>query len=494
MNKVPAVRIRDCNDAPVSAGASYVLYWMIANRRTRWNFALDRAIEIAREIGKPLVVLEALRCDYPWACDRFHRFVLDGMRNNKKALVDTGVFYYPYVEPEVGAGRGLLEALSSDACAIVTDEFPCFFLPRMVKTAARRVAVRMEAVDSNGLLPLRAADRVFERAYDFRRFLQRELLSHLDQTPRRAPLRTGLPEIRKLQRRILQRWPPADDRLLQPESSLDHLPIDHDVSVVPLSGGSRAGEKALREFLRNRLPHYAETRRTIEPSMTSGLSPYLHFGHISTHQILESLGAIEEWIPSRLAARASGKREGWWGMSSGAESFLDQLVTWRELGYNFCTWRDDYDSYSSLPAWAQTTLETHGHDERLHLYTMAQFEHAATHDGLWNAAQNQLRVEGRIHNYLRMLWGKKILHWTTHPEQALEIMIELDNKYAIDGRNPNSYSGIFWTLGRYDRPWGPEREIFGKVRYMSSANTRRKLDVKSYLARWSNLRGPQLLS
>ncbi|HUE84232.1 MAG TPA: hypothetical protein VMM84_19175 [Pyrinomonadaceae bacterium] len=485
MNKVPTIRIRDCNDAPVSPGASYVLYWMIANRRTRWNFALDRAIEIARELGKPLVVLEALRCDYPWACDRFHRFVIDGMRDNRKALAGTGVLYYPYIEPQIGAGKGLLETLSSDACAIVTDEFPCFFLPRMVRAAARRVAVRMEEVDSNGLLPLRAAERVFERAYDFRRFLQRELPSQLDQAPHRAPLRARLPKIKTLPRGILKRWPAASDRLLQPESSLGHLPIDHDVNVVHFSGGSSAAEKVLREFLRNRLPHYAEPRRTVEPSMTSGLSPYLHFGHISTHQILESLGAIEKWIPARISARAGGKREGWWGMSSGAESFLDQLVTWRELGYNFCARRDDYDRYSSLPAWAQTTLEAHGHDERPHLYTMAQFDYAATHDELWNAAQNQLRVDGRIHNYLRMLWGKKILHWTTHPEQALEIMIELNNKYAIDGRNPNSYSGIFWTLGRYDRPWGPEREIFGKVRYMSSANTRRKLELKSYLARWS---------
>jgi deoxyribodipyrimidine photo-lyase len=171
-------------------------------------------------------------------------------------------------------------------------------------------------------------------------------------------------------------------------------------------------------------------------------------------------------------------------MSPPAESFLDELITWRELGYNFCHQRRDYEKYSSLPDWARATLEVHASDKREHMYSLAEFENAATHDELWNAAQRELVREGRIHNYLRMLWGKKILEWTASPEQALEVMIELNNKYALDGRNPNSYSGIFWILGRYDRPWGPERKIFGKIRYMSSANTARKVHVDDYLAKY----------
>ena len=163
---------------------------------------------------------------------------------------------------------------------------------------------------------------------------------------------------------------------------------------------------------------------------------------------------------------------------------MDQLVTWRELGYNMCRWRADHDRYDSLPDWAVRTLRDHFDDTRDHLYSLQEFEAAETHDELWNAAQRQLRVDGSIHNYLRMLWGKKILHWSKSPLEALRIMIELNNKYALDGRDPNSYSGIFWILGRYDRPWGPERPIFGKVRYMSSRNTRRKLKVAGYLDRY----------
>ena len=168
-----------------------------------------------------------------------------------------------------------------------------------------------------------------------------------------------------------------------------------------------------------------------------------------------------------------------------AEQFLDQFVTWRELGYNFSSHRPgDYDSFESLPDWALETLATHARDERAVIYTLKDFASARTHDALWNAAQRQLVSEGRIHNYMRMVWGKKILEWSRTPEEALEIMIELNNRYGLDGRNPNSYSGIFWCLGRYDRPWGPERPIFGKVRYMSSENTARKLHVKEYLEKY----------
>ena len=163
------------------------------------------------------------------------------------------------------------------------------------------------------------------------------------------------------------------------------------------------------------------------------------------------------------------------------QSFLDELITWRELGYNMCAHRDDYDQYESLPDWARKTLEEHESDRREFCYEQSEFESATTHDKLWNAAQNQLVSEGQMHNYLRMLWGKKILHWSESPRAALATMIELNNKYALDGRNPNSYSGIFWVLGRYDRAWGPEREIFGKIRYMSSENTARKLKVKTYI-------------
>jgi deoxyribodipyrimidine photo-lyase len=163
---------------------------------------------------------------------------------------------------------------------------------------------------------------------------------------------------------------------------------------------------------------------------------------------------------------------------------LDQLITWRELGLNMCARREDYDRYESLPLWAQKTLSDHAHDRRPYKYTAEQFESGKTHDPLWNAAQMQLVREGRLHNYLRMLWGKKILEWSGSPPEALRIMIELNNKYGLDGRDPNSYSGIFWVLGRYDRPWGPERPIFGKIRYLSSENTARKIRVKNFIKKY----------
>jgi deoxyribodipyrimidine photo-lyase len=237
----------------------------------------------------------------------------------------------------------------------------------------------------------------------------------------------------------------------------------------------------LRRFLDTRLHRYAAERNQPEAEATSGLSPYLHFGHVSAHRVFAELMEREEWSEERLSPKATGSRTGWWGVGEGAEAFLDQLVTWRELGFNMCVSRDDHDRYGSLPAWARSTLEEHEGDPRPHLYSREQLEAGATHDPLWNAAQMELVRHGRIHNYLRMLWGKKILEWSRSPREALRVMIGLNDRYALDGRDPNSYSGILWCLGRYDRAWGPERPIFGKIRYMSSENTARKVRVREYV-------------
>ncbi len=250
-------------------------------------------------------------------------------------------------------------------------------------------------------------------------------------------------------------------------------------------GGSRAGGVALRTFLKSKLPIYDSDRNQPEKEATSGLSPYLHFGHVSVHEVFEELTRHVEWTPNLVAEKATGSNSGWWGADAEVESFLDELITWRELGYNMCWQRDDYDQYDSLPEWAQETLAEHADDHRPHVCSLEQFELAKTHDDLWNAAQRQLVREGRIHNYLRMLWGKKIFEWSASARESLDVMIELNNKYALDGRNPNSYSGIFWVLGRYDRAWGPERPIFGKIRYMTSENTARKVKVKNYIAKYS---------
>jgi len=488
---VPEIRIQACNSAPIRADGEFILYWMIAFRRMEWNFSLQRAVEWAVTLHKPLVIFEPLRIGYRWASDRLHRFVIDGMADNAAHIAATknsGVLYYPYVEAEVDADKGLLAALAELACVVVTDDFPSFFLPRMVSTVARRLPLKLEQVDANGLLPLRATDRIFSTAFSFRAYLQKELLPHLVQLPQPNPLAgVKLPAIKSLPVGITRRWPPASQKLLSGDPvELATLPIDHSVGVVAQRGGSAMARQRLRRFLDRQLVHYPELANEPDEEARSGLSPYLHFGHISPHELFHELMARERWSPKRLAKQSGGKREGWWGASPGAEAWLDELITWRELGYNMTSHRDDYSRFESLPDWAQTTLNKHARDRRKRVYSLDEFAAAATHDSLWNAAQTQLIREGRIHNYLRMLWGKKILEWTASPHDALDIMIELNNRYALDGRNPNSYSGIFWVLGRYDRPWGPERPIFGTVRYMSSDNTRKKLGVKEYLRKYTH--------
>jgi deoxyribodipyrimidine photo-lyase len=482
----PSLRVRRVNAAPVRADGTFVLYWMVAHRRVGWNFALDRALEWVRELERPLVILEALGLDYPWASDRLHRFVLDGMADTARRLQGKPVLYYPYVEPTPGAGRDLLPALAAEAAVCVTDDFPAFVLPRLVVAAAPRLPVRLEAVDSNGLLPLRAAGEVFPTAYSFRRFLQRTLPGHLGERPAANPLaRQRLPALRQLPREVMSRWPPAAAPLLDGDpAALAALPIDHSVGAVRTPGGTTEARSVLARFLETRLARYVEDRNHPDIEGASGLSPYLHFGHLSAHEAFARVVTRERWSPLALVAAATGRRTGWWGMSAPAESFLDQLVTWRELGFNMCAHREDHDAFETLPVWALRTLAKHARDRRPVRYAAGQLARAETHDPLWNAGQRQLVREGRLHNYVRMLWGKKILEWSTRPQDALAGMIELNNKYALDGRDPNSYSGIFWVLGRYDRPWGPERPIFGTVRYMSSENTARKLRVREYLRRY----------
>jgi deoxyribodipyrimidine photo-lyase len=481
---VPAERISPVNRAPIRLAGGYVLYWMIAARRTRCNFGLQRAVEHADRLGKPLVVLEALRAGHRWASSRFHQFVIDGMRDQAAAFQRAGVRYHPYLERTDGDGRGLLAALAAHAAVVVTDDYPAFFLPAMVAAAAGQLSVAVEAVDSNGLLPVRSVTKVHATAYSFRRALQEALPRHLPQRPLEDPLASLAGPPADLPAGVADRWPDAL-AWLDAGGSLDDLAIDHHVTPVEIRGGEAAARATLQAFVANGLPAYGSSRNHPDHDASSGLSPYLHWGHLSSHEVFAAIMSREGWLGD-TPRRATGAREGWWGVGADAEAFLDQLVTWRELGFNFTAHRDDYDVLESLPPWALATLEAHESDEREWVYDLAQFEQARTHDPLWNAAQRQLVREGRMHNYLRMLWGKKILQWSATPREALAVMIELNNKYALDGRDPNSYSGIFWVLGRYDRPWFPERPIYGVVRYMTSESAARKLRLRQYLARYGD--------
>ncbi len=482
---VPAQRIRQLNQSAIRHDGEWVLYWMTAHRRSTSNFALQRAVEWANELAKPLFVFEPLRLTYPWASDRLHRFILDGIADNRDAFRRPGVTYFPYVETP-GHPDGLIDLLASKSAAVVCDDFPAFIVNRITEAAAARVNVLTEAVDANGILPMRTPEQEFSTAVSFRRYLQRTLLESFPIRPAAAPL-AALRQTAgaAVPAEVSRVWLSRTDELISGAQGLDTLPIDHRVASLKARGGSRAAHAALRRFLKTGLSRYADEHNAAESDVTSRLSPYLHFGHIGSWEIFDALMKGESWL-GVLPARATGARQGWWGVSPGAEAFLDQLITWRELGFNTCVRRpDDYDRFESLPAWARATLLRHVTDRRSITYSLEQFEGAATDDSLWNAAQGQLIAEGRIHNYLRMLWGKKILEWTPSPHDALAVMIELNNKYAADGRDPNSYSGIFWTLGRYDRPWPPERPIFGTVRYMSSKNTARKMPVKEYVRRYA---------
>jgi deoxyribodipyrimidine photo-lyase len=342
-------------------------------------------------------------------------------------------------------------------------------------------AVRVEAVDSNGLIPLSTHGRAFTTARSYRAFVQRELRAHLRDFPEEQPL-ARLPRLRAaVAPEILRRWPPAT--LLERPAALGRLPIDHTVPPAGMTGGERAARKRLAGFLKSQLSRYGAEHNDPDADCTSRLSPYLHFGHISAHEVFSALMTSERWTTRKLAARGGGAREGWWGVSDSANMFLDQLIVWRELAFNGCEWVPDFTRYESLPQWARDTIDAHRADPRRR-YDFDTLDAAATHDPVWNATQRQLKAEGWFHGYLRMLWGKKLFEWAPDAPTALLWMEALMNRYSLDGRDPVSYAGFTWVLGRYDRPW-PRRPVFGTLRYMSSDSAKRKLRMTGFLSKYA---------
>jgi deoxyribodipyrimidine photo-lyase len=269
-------------------------------------------------------------------------------------------------------------------------------------------------------------------------------------------------------------------------TALSTLGIDHTVApVLGKRGGHLEARRRWKEFFSDRLSDYHEKRNHPQERGASGLSPWLHFGHISVHGILHDIFTHHRWDVSLVNLPNDGRRQGWWGLTQPVEAFLDQIITWRDIGFIHCAMVDNHTEYESLPQWALTTLGEHASDQRPYLYTFEELETASTHDPLWNAAQNQLRQEGIIHNYLRMLWGKKILEWSPDPKTAMEWMIALNDRWALDGRDPNSYTGIGWVLGKFDRGW-TERAVYGKIRCMTSDSTARKFSTKAYVEKYNS--------
>jgi len=499
-------RVRKVNDRPIRDTGGYVLYWPQMYRRLAHNHALDYALAAARHLKKPLVIYEGLRLDYPWASARFHLILLEGMRDNAATAKAVGATYWPFVETPDQPARGLVRNLCEPACLLVTDDYPQFIVPAHTHAVASAVDIAVHAIDGNSLVPLSLLGPPTAAAAHLRpkwHKLFAEAWQH------RASAEPDFDTGETASEPPFQLWKPAKDLA----TFVRGLPIDQTVPPVPgASGGTVAGAEALADFVTFKLKRYAEGRNEPDDpkrNAASGLSAHLHYGHLSVQQVTEAvLGPT--WTPAELNPKTRN-RDDFFCRDADVNSFLDEAVTWRDVGYqwhfarmgrlksagtvsratgdtpafNFDTF--DFSPLSSdgtlagvLPEWALATLTKHTKDRREFLYTLEQFEKADTHDELWNAAQRELVATGRIHNYLRMLWGKKVLEWSETPEEAYRVLEHLNNKYAVDGRDPNSYTGILWCFGLFDRPWPPERDVFGNIRFMSSGNTAKKFKLAGY--------------
>lgn len=487
-------RTRVLVDCPVNEQGEFVLYWMTAQRRLRWNHALEHAADVAEKLGKPLIVIEPFSIDHSFASDRLVTFVAQGMLDNREAFEGTGVRYIPWIETHRERGNGLLRRISQRACLVVIDDFPTGHPRHVMERAEKILETRLHAVDGCGVIPMSWTEKAPPLAHTFRRVVQRRVIEAISNSPKPNPLESRssslwmpeneysilLEELRFSMTPLEWLWRVSEGGVTG-KSALEPLPIDHLVpSVESARGGSKEANKLLEIFVNQRLDRYSDGRNNPSEPMTSRLSPWLHFGHISALEVVDRVLKKGNWDPTMTPGKVTGSRNGWWGLNEASEAFLDQIITWRDLGFHFAYHRPDHATFNSLPEWAQMTLTEHANDPRPS-YVFDELENAETHDEIWNAAQRELRETGVIHNYLRMLWGKRILEWAPDPVTASDWMVRLNDRWALDGRDPNSYTGIFWVLGRHDRAWGPERPVFGKVRFMSSANTARKLDLKGYL-------------
>jgi deoxyribodipyrimidine photo-lyase len=477
-----------------AAEGDYVLYWMQINRRLHYNFALEYAVAYSNKLHKPLVILEGLACDYPWATVRTSTFILQGMAEHLQQLGDArAVTYIPYPEEQKGSYGKLVRDLCRRASILISDEYPVFIMRERNERLENELAIPFHTVDANGIIPMALSEKAPYSAFIFRQLMQKTFLECWQHPPQEHPLMSlgqhgdpGLPSEILERRQAGMKRLASENEIGKFTSGLSGL--NQDIGPIDLKGTRSAGLKRLDDFTGNDLLNYEEDRNEPDKERTSRLSPWLHFGKLSSFEVVSRVFAMQPDGWDIADSRpVGGKRSGFFRGHPGIESFLDELITWRETGFHFAWHTPDYDQFDSLPDWARETLSDHADDPREHLYSYKELAGSQTHDPVWNAAQTQLRREGRIHNYLRMLWGKKVLEWTPDPQTALSYLIDLNNEYAIDGRDPNSYSGIFWIFGRFDRAWGPERPVFGKIRYMSSDSARKKVKLDNYLKRYSDL-------
>jgi deoxyribodipyrimidine photo-lyase len=451
MAGVQDARVKALNDHDHAEGR-YVLYWMQQAQRARFNHALEHAVRWANELRQPLLVAFGLMDDYPEANARHYAFLLEGLQDVSEALAARRIkFVVQRGRPDEVALR-----LARDAALLVCDRGYLRHQRRWRERVAREARCKVVQVESDVVVPVEVASSKKEHAA---RTLRPKLARHL------GDYVVGLEE-------VALRVPSLELEvegleLTDPGALLKTLKLDTSVSPVKLfRGGTRAAERVLRAFLEERLGAYAATRNQPQTSNVSHMSKYLHFGQIS---------------PVAIALEVQKA-----GASDNADAYLEELIVRRELPMNFVFYEPHYDRYEALPEWARKTLDEHRHDAREHRYTREQLEAAETHDPYWNAAMNEMRFTGYMHNYMRMYWGKKILEWSPSPEEAFETTLYLNNRYFLDGRDPNSYANVAWVFGQHDRPWA-ERAVFGKVRYMSSGGLERKADPKAYLRKVEEL-------
>ena len=456
-NGVQSERVKRLNDRPIRKGR-YVLYWMQAAQREEYNHALEYAAAKANRLGLPLLACFGLTDRFPGANLRHYAFMLEGLRETAAALSSRrGVA----LAVRRGPPDDVAIALSGDAALLVTDRGYLRVQREWQRRVREKATCAVVQVETDVVVPVEVVSNKEEYAA---RTIRPRIHRHLSKfiVPiRRVGLRRGSMDLDV----------PGED-LSDIEGLLAALDIDRSVPPSPLfRGGVREAKRRLRRFLRKGLAGYPRLRG--EPALdgVSHMSPYLHFGQIS---------------PLYIALQARRARE---APVEAREAFLEELIVRRELSMNFVLRNPKYDRYVALPAWARRSLARHARDARPYRYGPKRLENARTHDPFWNAAQREMMITGKMHNTMRMYWGKKIIEWSASPEEAFRRALYLNNKYELDGRDPNSFAGVAWCFGKHDRPW-TERPVFGYVRYMNDRGLRRKYDMDAYLRKIASLEAP----
>ena len=451
---ISQTRVRPLNTAPIHSARSYVLYWAQMNRRVDSNHALLYAIEIANRLNIPVLVYEALTFTYPSANDRLHTFVLEAVPETARRLQKAGIGYVFYLRRKESDANNTLYTLAKDAAAIVSDDYPTFIARRHNAVVPAKVDTAYFAVDASCVVPMSEIPHRQYGAYTIRPRIHRLLPQHL--TP---------PDPLRVKQRFALSVPcfhteVTASNIRQLVASCD---IDHSVPPsTEFQGGGIAAQKRLTTFLETKLSHYAAGRNEPSENATSHMSPYLHFGQIAAIDIALQVSAYAK--EHKLIA----------------DEYLEELIVRRELAFNYARFVEDPADLNNLPEWCQLNMRKHAKDKRDPAYTAAQFEWAQTHDELWNACQKEMLLRGKIHGYYRMYWGKKIIEWSRTYQEAAKTMIHIHDRYALDGRDPNTYTNILWLFGLHDRPW-VERPVFGQLRYMSLEGMKRKTDTNAYI-------------